>query len=612
MGKKVQTPPTKETTSWKWEECLFMLTILLACTCMSDQLVDRAVLPRFLALGGLLSVVLVFLTFRKGSLSFSWNVVTISGLLYGMLAFGSIGWALVGSEAIFHSTRIFLGLLFLALSCYLLKGKPLFFQQISFLMLGLVLLYLTVAVGQLVSQRKIDESSIYEICGLSAHRNLFSCFLFLSIPFLFLGALHASRFWKSLFVLGLLGSCFFIIILQTRAVWLGALIALPTFAILWLSKGKGFLSAKKAGIGAMLVASCVVLVAVALVKFQFWGQFSERLNVANYGQSQSVQERFQQWNSTWEIAKEHPLLGVGAGNWPFYFPKFTLVGNQEALEGITFQRPHNDFLWVLSELGIVGFAAYLLLFLVPVFYAFKRGWSEALNTDHMLLCMVASFLLGFLVISFFDFPRERIELQVLSFLLLGFLYSQIQLPTFKRMEIKWGLVALLLLPLLIFSMVLGVSRWKGEKTVHKLHAAKERKDWEAVKRISSSISSAYFQVEPASMPLAWYQGLAQCQMGDYKGGLAALKEAYRLAPYNYLVLNNMGICYSQLEQVQEAKPFFEEALRINPTYDEARLNLALLYYVEKDYSKALELVNHAKDSPRKEKYRKAILPHLAR
>lgn len=612
MGKKVLIPPTKEAANGKWEEYVFLLTIFLACTCMSDQLVDRDLLPRFLALGGLLAVVMVFFVFRQGSLSFSWNAVTVSGMLYGLLAIASVAWALVSSEALFHGSRVFLSLLFLALGIWLLKRNPSLFQRISYLVLGIVLLYLLIATMQMANLKRIDENSIYDIYGLSAHRNLFSSFLFLAIPFLVQGAVSSRTYWKYIFILCLVGSFFFVVILQTRAVWLGTCIAVLASAFLLLRMGKSFWSLKKVVGAALLLAVSVSLVVLALVKYQFWEQFSERWNIGNYGQSQSVQERFQQWNSTWKIAKEHPLLGVGAGNWPFYFPKFTLVGNQEALEGITFQRPHNDFLWVLSELGIVGLVSYLLLFLVPIFYAFKSCWKEAMDTDHMIMGMVASFLFGFLALSFFDFPRERIELLVLSFLLLGFLCSKVQLPAFKVVEIKWKYVALLLLPLLVFSLVVGVARWRGEKAVHKLHAAKDRKDWEAVNRISSGISSTYFQVEPASMPLAWYQGLAQCQLGDYKGGLSSLQEAYRLAPYNYLVLNNMGICYSQLEQTQQAKSFFQEALRINPTYDEARLNLALLYYVEKEYTRALELVNQAKESPRKEKYRMAILPLLKR
>lgn len=614
IEKKTQAPPIKEAPEWQWESGVFLVLMLLGGCCMSDQLVDWVLLPRFQAVNILLLASFVLIAFRHKYLSISWDIVSLSSLIYVLLAYASISWAIVKSEAIFHSCRILVGLLLFFLSATLLKKNPVIFMQIAQVVVGLVFLYSFVALGQMARIEKVDEHFLYDIYGLGAHKNLFSCFLFLSIPFLGYGVVFSKRYLRPFFLIGLLPCLFFIVILQTRAVWVGSVVAFSAFMglFVWKNKAKVFGSARNlAGLAAIVVIGAL-LIGFALVKFQFLDLFSEKLNVLEYGKSQSVQERYQQWNSTLKIAKEHPISGVGAGNWPFYFPKFTLVGNQEALDGFTFQRPHNDFLWVLSELGILGLIAYLSIYLVPIFYALQRCRKGPMDSDNLVLWLATSVLLGLLCISFFDFPRERIELLLLSYVLLGFLYSKIQLPALKVLKTKWIYLSMIILPLLLFSIMVGFSRWKGEKAAIKLYTAKEGKDWEALKRIAKATASFLYEVEPASMPIAWYQGLAQCQLGDYQGGLSTLKEAHRLAPYNYLVLNNMGICYSQLDDPFQAKSLFFEALRINPSYDEARLNLALVYYSEKDYKKAYEYVSQAKPSARKERYEKAILPLLSK
>ena len=49
-------------------------------------------------------------------------------------------------------------------------------------------------------------------------------------------------------------------------------------------------------------------------------------------------------------------------------------------EAIFFQRPHNDFIWVLSESGTLGLLPYMAILGVAIFYAivgYTRLRSEA-------------------------------------------------------------------------------------------------------------------------------------------------------------------------------------------------------------------------------------------
>ena len=59
------------------------------------------------------------------------------------------------------------------------------------------------------------------------------------------------------------------------------------------------------------------------------------------------------WDHSFQMQAEYPLAGVGPGQWRIHFPKYGLEGmNPSVAEGVTSEvRPHNDFIWVLSELG---------------------------------------------------------------------------------------------------------------------------------------------------------------------------------------------------------------------------------------------------------------------
>jgi tetratricopeptide (TPR) repeat protein len=65
-------------------------------------------------------------------------------------------------------------------------------------------------------------------------------------------------------------------------------------------------------------------------------------------------------------------------------------------------------------------------------------------------------------------------------------------------------------------------------------------------------------------------------------------EAYREGPLDSAALwNKMGIGYHQMMQVDEAKKYYEKAIKLNPKYSEAINNLGTIYYSKKSYRRAI-------------------------
>ena len=77
---------------------------------------------------------------------------------------------------------------------------------------------------------------------------------------------------------------------------------------------------------------------------------------------------------------QHPLLGVGYGNWRFIFSDYA-----PGLELLSFA--HNLYLGILSETGLVGF----LLFFVPLGYLIAKGLRFPLEGDLVVATLIRAY-----------------------------------------------------------------------------------------------------------------------------------------------------------------------------------------------------------------------------
>jgi UDP-GlcNAc:undecaprenyl-phosphate GlcNAc-1-phosphate transferase len=92
--------------------------------------------------------------------------------------------------------------------------------------------------------------------------------------------------------------------------------------------------------------------------------------------------RYDYWRVAWKLFEDHPLAGVGAGNYPQYY--YLDRRTQEAIE-----NPHSLELQILSELGIVG-AALLALFVFGVGLGIRRIRAVGRQSPAARTAMVAA------------------------------------------------------------------------------------------------------------------------------------------------------------------------------------------------------------------------------
>ncbi len=449
--------------------------------------------------------------------------------------------------------------------------------------------------------------ALYKVKGLMAHKNQFAISLLLMLPFSIYGTITLKRWWRGLAGLALLLILIDITIIQTRSVWiaviffaLSVLILIPVFYL--KNNLKGFLIKNKKAIGITAGAIVIVLV-VTLIFVQQSGSFSllkEQASTTFSTKSANAQHRIKMWDASLQLFEDHPWLGVGAGNWkiaviPYYHLNF----------GSKYQnwlRPHNDYIWVLTEKGLAGLLLFLTIFGFVFYYGFKILFSEKDKNRLLITILMLSGITGYMFASFFTFPLERISHQIYLVLMMAVIIALYFKPDKSTGGITLPrVVNLSILILALFSVYYAYTYVKSEYYVRKLYIANETGNQKKVIKYCDKAYSVFTNTDFNNVPIKMFRGLAQMKLNNLQQAYSDLKSAYKNFPYQTAVLNNLGIVASQLHKNEEAFEYFRQSLYLFPHYEKTLANLVIAYYQQKQYDKAyVALLNQDTRKPNKQ------------
>jgi tetratricopeptide (TPR) repeat protein len=474
-----------------------------------------------------------------------------------------------------------------------------------------------------------------------ANRNLAAEYLICAIPLsalLFLTARRQIALWTSGLSAALMGVL--LVYTRTRAAWVGitgALLCLGALLIFWpglrrlareavggcMDRSKG-----RAGVGLLLL---FLLLSALPPLGTIWNSGTQESRSPDFLSSRfklpetkagvvstaasvfqkeamkdaSVTQRLAFWKGTLRMVADHPLLGVGPGGWIRAYPPYD-GGATITPEGYH-RRPHNDYLWIASEYGLLGLGVYLWLLIV----AFKCLLDAARGPDHpsrIAAWMFALSLLSILGAAFFGFPKEQPQTALFPYLILGLAAS----ASGRRVEPRARPVgSLLLTGLLLISLVgleltrrriafdrhylrafsYGVSAQNWPAVLTEAQRAQEygvfRSDLLFFKGLAQqnlgrfSEAEAAYRQTLAFAPHTWYAhdglGFVYLHTGRLQDALAHCQTALSLCPGATYIHTNMGVIHQQMGNAEQAEKEFRMVLRTTPNDVEAHLNLGSLY-----------------------------------
>ena len=632
----------------------------------ADNMLDASLLPRQLTLSFFLiamTVTFAVLFFKGLRFTFEGKYVKIvfGGLALFMLmhlvscAFGVVN----GYEAFFRTVKEFGFCLFFFFIYQLIvndyRGRELILKLL--LVAGTV--FITIGIVQFLKAdfSKFESSTknlsyylnsvIEELYSTCSNKNLFSSILLITLPVSVYCTLYhngnrkiLSLLWQIFAGIVSLADLTLIVVMLTRTVWAALAVALVAAYVLAYARrmhfapktgSEGSLRKTKLiyiGIPAALVV--IMIAAFALTDTQLERTIKERIaltfNPEKYGYrdnehgESSVAMRKLVWGKTLAMIKDHPVLGAGPGQWQIELPKYGVdeFGAKLRDGSLTFQRPHNDYLWFASEVGILGLLGYLVFF-VGVLLAGLSNIKRATESKVALYNIVAvAGLIGWVVVSLLDYPHERIEhnvfyLTISAIVLVDYARRNVAgnqtveeertaqpeqaEPTEQTtLAVQSGLSgkSTITLAILAFGLVLsGLHLWqswayyKGEKNGRIVLAAYYHEDWNAIVRLTRKVDSQMYTLDNYTVPIHYYRGVALSFKGNDEAAIIEFEQALEKHPNHMLSYCGLGASLMRLQRYDEAIKSVERVLEMSPRNSQALFDMAIIYYNKREFKPAL-------------------------
>jgi O-antigen ligase len=455
---------------------------------VGDSIPEPTNVPRFITVSLVLFVFFAMAVMRKYRLQVPYPVLFLPILAFYLLNLASVSWSVNKADAMYESQRVLLaaGCIIYFLTTFNTKDG-----MTSILKAVLVVSALSaiITIYEVVSLPDLKTETLYRVRGVEGHRNLHGSLMFLFLGCCVYAAIELKNTWKWFALIMSVTIFVLLLILQVRSVYIAMMV---TILVLIPAGIKTLWKYRRISVPVLLF----IVVAISAVLVLNHDVFRQ-MDFTKYTRSNSGSERLIIWGKTLQLITDHPLLGVGANNWQYNFTNYS-VGDIVMVKwyGITFQRPHNDFLWIMSETGIIGF---LLIFFI-IFIVAKRCATDIRHNQDARVIVLAAVLTGLVADSFFSFNKERIVHIVLAAMLFSLLLFHLNLQKILNQR-STRLLSVIVLVALAFSLVMGFYRVRGEYFTRHLLEYKAKNDPVKVVEFGNRAVSPFYLNDPTSTPI---------------------------------------------------------------------------------------------------------------
>jgi len=248
-----------------------------------------------------------------------------------------------------------------------------------------------------------------------------------------------SRSWKLLFAGLLLVFTVALILSYTRAAWISLAGALGVFIIMWFRIRFATVAIiGVVGIGALALSWSTIVMELEKNRQDSSAELTEHLqSVTNISTDASNLERLNRWGSAWRMFKERPAVGWGPGTYAFQYAPFQLASEKTIISTNAGDagNAHSEYIGPLSEQGLFGMLAMLLIVGCVVYYA-VRLYVRIENREHRLF-MVCLFL-GLVTYMLHAFLNNFLDTDKISAPFWGFIAAIVALDVYHSPAKKGG------------------------------------------------------------------------------------------------------------------------------------------------------------------------------
>ncbi len=226
--------------------------------------------------------------------------------------------------------------------------------------------------------------TVPRLFGTSGEPQVYGNFLLSIIPIVTVFLLMQSDFInKSVLTTGLAFFVLAMVMTFSAGAWAGFIGSLSILII-------GLKHFKLKGILAWISSVVIVILVVIMIDHYLYPGYAEGFKSIVFKLTpQTVQTKetyllsvgsgIDRWNlrqAAWKMFRTHPILGVGMGNFGYLYNAYRPVG-AEAVSYVA--KAHNQYLEVLAETGIIGFAIFMVI-IVQAALMFWRSFQTTRST----------------------------------------------------------------------------------------------------------------------------------------------------------------------------------------------------------------------------------------
>ncbi|RPI26554.1 MAG: hypothetical protein EHM61_11440 [Acidobacteria bacterium] len=305
-------------------------------------------------------------------------------------------------------------------------------------------------------------------------------------------------------------------------------------------------------------------------------------------QQDSLSVRTAVWRNAFEMVKDRPVFGFGFGNFKVFYPQYShaAVWDSKMSSSEHWERPHNEYLQILVETGVIG----LMLFGGVVFVFLRISWSALRpgfrsETAQLSIACIAG-LIGTAVNMSFSFPLRTAVAPLMIAVFLGVVarhHASGKPPaTELTLPLRARALALIIFAVLLLTGRFGLHSLVADAHMARVVRAQAQRQWPLV--ISEGQKTLeYFPdwQEPHQTMCRAY-----LEMNDPAAAIREAEQVLRVRPYYVNALYNRGTAHLLLGENETALTYLKQAITLIPAYSQAHHALVRMYLQQKKFREA--------------------------
>jgi len=276
--------------------------------------------------------------------------------------------------------------------------------------------------------------------------------------------------------------------------------------------------------------------------------------------------RLEDWYVGWEMLKDHPLFGIGLGNYKIKFLEYRsrLLSTPRG-EGFGKYIPraaqaHNEYVQFAAEMGLVGIVSLMIALVSLGVNAFHRTTMPEDPSARILGTGLIGGIFGFLVHSAVSFPAHLPASSLVFAAFLGLLNS----GAFGKPDHNFKLTGFTrylvfsLVPVLVISVsVIAYRDWRANVLMGQGKNQLEYGNYYiAEEKLEKSL-----RLDFQPRQTYYYLGVVESKLGNDGSALRYFKKAEgQFEPYNLFF--QLGIIHLQRKELDRAEKYFEKCLSL--------------------------------------------------